>query len=334
MRECEHIPWNRPWRGDDFDPCFRQLFVEQLVPSVVAAISVVALAVGFMRYYQRRAGVRASALGYVPLLGDRSDRQHPHRQIEYGAATAASQSDSDDYDYEDYDCCEGDAVPAACSLSAAHISDDRSLEYQLPPSIQDMLLAVLCITQLLLALIIYGRRVDGELATAEIALWLWATMLCVYLFCRTSIYVPSPSPHLRLVFLAGLFVDFVKARTALLAYSRSKQIPMPVLEVAMAIIATLLFLSSFTQQRRRHGRPANAPASASGANPPAPERTASIAQLLFFSWMDPMIWLGYKRSLEPNDIYDLMPEDNSAHVCAHWRRESRAYARRHGNDSR
>ncbi|KAJ2109796.1 Transporter of the ATP-binding cassette (ABC) [Coemansia sp. RSA 922] len=338
MRECEHIPWSRPWHGDDFDPCFRRLFIEKLVPAAIATISAIALVVGFVAYYQRRAGVSARASGYLPLLGGRPDQPRSRRQSGYGAATSAVLSDSDDNDYDDYDCCEGEAIPAACSLNAAREADDRTFEEQtqrqLPPSIRDMLLAVLCIMQLLLAYVLYSRRVQGELTRAELMLWLWATMLCAYLFCRTSISVPSPSPHLRLVFFAGLFIDSVKARTALLAYSRSKHRPLPVIELAMAIIALLLFLSSFTQQRRRHGMPAYTPASASGTNPPAPERTASIAQLLFFSWMDPMIWLGYKRSLEPNDLYDLMPEDNSAHVCAHWRRESRVYARRHGRDSR
>ncbi|KAJ2492865.1 Transporter of the ATP-binding cassette (ABC) [Coemansia sp. RSA 2050] len=247
-------------------------------------------------------------------------------------------SDSDANEFDEYDCCESEAIPAGCSVNAAQEAVDRAFEEQtqlrLPPSTRDVLLAVLSTIQLLLAYALYSGRAKGELATAEMVLWLWATLLCAYLFCRTSIRIPSPSPHLRLVFFVGLLVDFVKARTALLAYSRGNHRPMPIVEIAMATIAMLLFLSSFTQQRRRHGMPAYAPASASGTNPPAPEKTASIAQLLFFSWMDPMIWLGYKRSLEPNDLYDLMPEDNSAHVCAHWRRDSRIYARLHGRDNR
>ncbi|KAI7834991.1 P-loop containing nucleoside triphosphate hydrolase protein [Kickxella alabastrina] len=102
----------------------------------------------------------------------------------------------------------------------------------------------------------------------------------------------------------------------------------------MASIATVLFLASFTQQRRRHGRSSNAPVGESDTHPPAPEGTASISQQLFFSWMDPMIWLGYKRPLEPKDVYDLMPEDRSMRVCAKWQRESRDYVRKHGSDKR
>ncbi|KAI9501825.1 YLL048Cp-like protein [Coemansia spiralis] len=102
----------------------------------------------------------------------------------------------------------------------------------------------------------------------------------------------------------------------------------------MAAVASVLFFASFTQQRRRHGLPSYAPVGTSNTNPPAPEKTASIAQLMFFSWMDPMIWLGYKRPLEPNDVYDLMPDDHSARVCARWRRESREYVRKNGRDTR
>ncbi|KAJ1837385.1 hypothetical protein LPJ73_007417, partial [Coemansia sp. RSA 2703] len=102
----------------------------------------------------------------------------------------------------------------------------------------------------------------------------------------------------------------------------------------MALIAAVLLVSSLTQQRRRHGRPSNATTSTSDEYPQAPETTASVSQLLFFSWMDPMIWLGYKRPLEPKDVYDLMPQDHSAFVCARWRRENREYAYRNGGDNR
>ncbi|KAJ1837388.1 hypothetical protein LPJ73_007416, partial [Coemansia sp. RSA 2703] len=147
------------------------------------------------------------------------------------------------------------------------------------------------------------------------------------------IALPSPSPHLRLVYLAGFLVDIVRARTALLSYSRGEK-DVPYVEIAMSLIAAVLLVASLTQQRRRHGRPSNATTSTSDVYPQAPETTASVSQLLFFSWMDPMIWLGYKRPLEPKDVYDLMPQDHSAFVCARWRRENREYAYRNGGDNR
>ncbi|KAJ2887652.1 Transporter of the ATP-binding cassette (ABC) [Coemansia asiatica] len=168
----------------------------------------------------------------------------------------------------------------------------------------------------------------------EIVLWIWAIVLCVYLLCRRNVLAPSPSPHLRLVYLVALFIDFFKARTAILAYYRGRIAAFPVIAALMASVSLLLFVASFTQQRRRHGRPSNAPVGAHDTRPPAPEKTASISQLLFFSWMDPMIWLGYKRPLEPSDVYELMPEDHSAAICAKWRRDNREYARRNGGDNR
>ncbi|KAJ1736287.1 Transporter of the ATP-binding cassette (ABC) [Coemansia biformis] len=172
------------------------------------------------------------------------------------------------------------------------------------------------------------------MAAQEAVLWLWAVVLCLYSVLRTSAGAPSPSPHLRFVFAVGLAVDCIKTRTALLAYTRGTLPCLPAADIAMSAISLALFLASFTQQRRRHGLPAGAPTGTAAARPPPPEETASIAQLLLFSWMDPMIWLGYRRPLEPNDVYELMPEDRAERVCAKWRGEGRQYARAHGRASR
>ncbi|KAJ2613508.1 Transporter of the ATP-binding cassette (ABC) [Coemansia sp. RSA 1365] len=168
----------------------------------------------------------------------------------------------------------------------------------------------------------------------EVGLWVWAGMLCLYLLYRGSKLIPSPSPHLRFVFTVGLCINLIRARTALLAYAHGRIIGFPVAELLMAGIAFILFLTSFTQQRRRHGLPPNLPAGSLHTHPPCPEQSTSIAQLLFFSWMDPLIWLGYKRPLEPNDLYDLMPNDHAERVCTKWRNACSQYSRDHGGDSR
>ncbi|PIA19108.1 hypothetical protein COEREDRAFT_90472 [Coemansia reversa NRRL 1564] len=92
--------------------------------------------------------------------------------------------------------------------------------------------------------------------------------------------------------------------------------------IALAIGA----LASFVSAQQCQGNTAICPNNQDGS--------ASIAQLLFFSWMDPLIWLGYKRPLEPNDLYDLMPNDHAEKVCAKWRNSCSQYSRDHGGDSR
>ncbi|KAJ1995836.1 Transporter of the ATP-binding cassette (ABC) [Coemansia spiralis] len=348
---CTTIPWNHPWLKDDFDPCFRKLVIETTVPAIIVAASAGFLLFALVRSRRKRLSSAASGRsGYFPLLGNRNqsgsyqDSYQGNQQSVYGATTVAgkpmaawdrrisnisSLDDSDDEDDEE---------------DKLHPCDTDSEEYELPagvqaqihppPSIRDLLLVILTAAQLILSVVLFRDSKGGETSLAEVFLWLWATALCGYLFYRSTILWPSPSPHLRFVYTSGLFVDAIKMRTVLLAYSRSELIVAPVPEVIMAAVASVLFFASFTQQRRRHGLPSYAPVGTSNTNPPAPEKTASIAQLMFFSWMDPMIWLGYKRPLEPNDVYDLMPDDHSARVCARWRRESREYVRKNGRDTR
>ncbi|KAI8324897.1 hypothetical protein GQ54DRAFT_255639 [Martensiomyces pterosporus] len=318
MKECNGIPWGQPWVRDDFDPCFRQLFIEHIVPGATATVSAAILALSLLRYarHQRRTpGSREGAAGYLPLIDDRRTGTHQG----YGAAPLPTSAKGrrfadQENDSEDEDTFEsGNRYP---------LSDTTAV------------LTGLTVVQLVLVYVLYDQG-SKETSALEVALWSWGLALCSYLFCRPHTRAPSPSPHLRLVYLAGSCIDFVRARSALLAYFRSTQdAPLPVVEALMAIGSIVLLVASFTQQRRRHGLPANAPVGVSDEHPEAPERTASIAQLLFFSWMDPMIWLGYRRPLEPKDVYQLMPEDYSKRVCAEWRREERAYIRRHGGDKR
>ncbi|KAJ2808490.1 Transporter of the ATP-binding cassette (ABC), partial [Coemansia guatemalensis] len=345
---CKKIPWRQPWTGDNFDICFRQLFIEQAVPAVVVLISTVILAVALVNCYcsgdlLRSARTHPSFLQRLPLLS--STHRH-HTGYGATAATLVAESarrrrmDQDDQSsnksYDERNPDTDVSRSASESTNGSTNIGDSGIQTQpcLPLSIRDMVLVVLTCAQLLIAYALASGWVRGNMSSYEVGLWAWAGMLCLYLLYRGSKLMPSPSPHLRFVFAVGLLIDLIRARTALLAYAHGEAAGVPVAELAMAVVATILVLASFTQQRRRHGLPPNLPAGASHARPPCPEQTASVAQVLFFSWMDPMIWLGYKRPLEPNDLYDLMPNDHAERVCAKWRSACSRYSRDHGGDRR
>ena len=46
-----------------------------------------------------------------------------------------------------------------------------------------------------------------------------------------------------------------------------------------------------------------------------PEATANFFSLITFSWMTPLLSLGYARPLEANDLYKLQPERGAAHIA-------------------
>ncbi|KAJ2507744.1 Transporter of the ATP-binding cassette (ABC), partial [Coemansia sp. RSA 2049] len=338
LGKCRSVPWKHPWHRDDFDPCFRELFIESLVPAIVIVVSVAIAALATLRALrQRTLRPSTSRFSYLPLIQGKA-QLHNNRQGGVSTSTSSGygsiNSEEQPTEWDGWHSNSSSSDDSSDDGRDKAIDDAPPPQGQQPISIRDTLLVSLSALQLLWGVLLFGDNGKDETSVFEVLLWLWAVVLCVYIFYRPDLRWPSPSPHLRFVYTAGFAVDAIKTRTALLAYSREEINAFPKIPIAMAAAAGVLFFASFTQQRRRHGLPSSTPVGASSGNPPAPEMTASIAQLLFFSWMDPMIWLGYKRSLEPNDVYDIMPEDRSAYVCARWNRENQTYNRTHGRDTR
>ncbi|KAJ2451544.1 Transporter of the ATP-binding cassette (ABC) [Coemansia sp. RSA 2336] len=346
--ECTRVPWRHPWSGDDFDSCFRQLIIERTLPAAAVGASMIVLAIALLRYrlsHQNSLAASQQSAEHTDC-GSLLDSIYRRQRGSYGATGAAPSvaggirrrsnwSTLNDNEEELDACLSTYETQTTTSSNLTSESEMTNRSQASPPlSIRDMILVVLTTAQVVIAYALYKDSFQNSKISYEFGLWVWALVLCFYLFCRRSPRFPSPSPHLRLVYTVGMAIDVVKARSALLEYAHGSVAMLPVAMIMMAGFAIILFLASFTQQRRRHGLPSNAPAGASEKHPPAPELTASIAQLMFFSWMDPMIWLGYKRPLEPKDLYDLMPEDHSERVCARWRTACRQYTSRYGRDNR
>nr|CAD7454509.1 unnamed protein product [Timema tahoe] len=55
---------------------------------------------------------------------------------------------------------------------------------------------------------------------------------------------------------------------------------------------------------------------------PCPELGASFLSRLFFSWLDPLVWKGYRNPLKSADLWSLNPEDTSGEIVPvfnkHW----------------
>lgn len=52
---------------------------------------------------------------------------------------------------------------------------------------------------------------------------------------------------------------------------------------------------------------------------PSREPLASVLSLLTFSWIDPMLWQGYKAPLEIKQVWNLLPRDKAAAILANYR---------------
>ncbi|PVI02729.1 bile acid-transporting ATPase [Periconia macrospinosa] len=52
---------------------------------------------------------------------------------------------------------------------------------------------------------------------------------------------------------------------------------------------------------------------------PAREPVASVFSLATFSWVDPIVWKGYKKTYELSDVWNLAPKDKAAAVLSNYR---------------
>ncbi|MBE3043879.1 hypothetical protein IMZ48_15155, partial [Candidatus Bathyarchaeota archaeon] len=53
--------------------------------------------------------------------------------------------------------------------------------------------------------------------------------------------------------------------------------------------------------------------------PPSREPLASIFSIATFTWVDPIIWSGYKKTVEMNMVWNLLPKDKAANVLNDYR---------------
>ena len=50
----------------------------------------------------------------------------------------------------------------------------------------------------------------------------------------------------------------------------------------------------------------------------SPFLDASFPNRLFFTWLTPLIWKGYRKPVEQTDLFDLTEENTSEHVVHIW----------------
>lgn len=55
---------------------------------------------------------------------------------------------------------------------------------------------------------------------------------------------------------------------------------------------------------------------------PCPKDGSSFLSRIFFSWFDPLVWKGFKKPLEANDLWNVRHEDSAREVARlfhkHW----------------
>ncbi|KAF7118485.1 hypothetical protein CNMCM5793_008011 [Aspergillus hiratsukae] len=159
---------------------------------------------------------------------------------------------------------------------------------------------------------------NGTLAAAgKLISWGYILFLVLVRFTLSTLKLQS-SPRLwdhtaTLYGLQWLFNIFV-FRSAVIYPLSKRALTLSAVEFALS---TLLVLIAVTTRR---GNKAVLVEYEDGLEPPRHPR-ASLLSLLSFSWLDPLIWKGYKQPLELDDVWNLTPAQKAATVLEDFRRK-------------
>lgn len=290
------------WRRDDFSRCFEQDFLQTLFPLIACALSAVYLLIQL--YFAATASSYYHA--YSILRDPRSvwSFQSPRYDGD------ATDSDSED----DFDRNEQLALHPTLSQHSTVAVDKPRGQVTVVVLEEAAVLAELGIHIAVFMTNAWGKH--GRIAAiASVAVWTYIAALASLrlLFSSTSKF-SFPKLWYHTAFIYGFQWLF----TALLFRSAVIH-PRSALHQKLMIsdfaLVSLLFLISLCS---RKGNKA-VELEYEGDIAPAREPTASVFSLATFSWVDPIVWTGYKKTYELSDVWNLAPKDKAAAVISNYR---------------
>lgn len=153
----------------------------------------------------------------------------------------------------------------------------------------------------------------GSISAAVATIGKWAYVLCVLLapatFGRHAWFSTLLRQHRACVYAFSWVFSAMLVRSLVIDAGSWRQFAFQVSDLCLTSL--LLLLSIFSQ--KKHARPSDGGRLSSGP-------IASLFSLATFTWVDPIIWQGYRRTCEISDVWDLPLADTAVRVLANSRR--------------
>ncbi|KAI4108664.1 MAG: hypothetical protein LQ339_002180 [Xanthoria mediterranea] len=274
---------NRPvWRRDDFTTCFQRDYLQTLLPLVASALSFAYLALESIR---RTVNTKRDHGHRTLKLVDDSDDQPPSLQL-----TISRTNDS----VVELDRPRGETFVVVLELLA--------------------LIGEVAINLIALSFRSWGSH-GSTAAVAGIVSWCYILTLAVLrLFRFNSRYTQIPKLWNHTALLYGVkWVATVLLFRSALVHPRSTQAQ--VLMVTNFVLVTLLALIALAS---RKGNKAITLEHENGIEP-SKEPLASVLSLATFTWVDAIVWHGFKHTYELSAVWNLAANDKSAAIIEEFR---------------
>ncbi|KAI0376643.1 P-loop containing nucleoside triphosphate hydrolase protein [Hypomontagnella monticulosa] len=291
------------WRVDDFTTCFQSDYLQILFPLIVVSLSLLHLLIQTL--YRNVKLKRARDYEQVPNHID-------HTEVPPEEQDCISTDDD-----------EGLSINAngGGRLALVKTTSRGSIVQADTPPAQDLLVVIeeLAIGGLVavnvIALVTKAFDGRGQLsAIVGVLTWVYVLILATLrLFLgNTKWRVPRLWNHTATIYGFQWLFTLILFRSALIhASSRLAEILM----IVEFCLTTLLFGIALNTRKGNK----TVVMEWEGNIEPSREPLASLLSLLTFSWIDPMLWQGYKAPLEIKHVWNLLPRDKAAAILANYR---------------
>ncbi|KAK9458846.1 uncharacterized protein V1516DRAFT_123729 [Lipomyces oligophaga] len=318
------------WDYDDFTLCFRQKYLQILLPLAAVALSFVVLFSDTIKIWATNDSVRA---GYQSLGAD--DRSNPFREDEGPDSALVDDENLEDLqiirlatadphrhsmDEEDLSPPVSDGIIQADDDVKVLVVSPRGSNLKI--AVEEFILASEIVLHLMaiIALIAYSpAREDWEhyglRALMGALFWVYTLFIYNLRLSKVSEYVPKFLwAHIFLLYVLAFVSAAISFRSAIIH-------PSHWLVDASSVID--FFLTTFLLCLGLAMSPANKPIyiEAHHGYGPNLSASASIAGLMSFQWAQPIISKGRRKILTIEDLWDLCDGDRSGKILKGFRRE-------------
>ncbi|KAH0497916.1 hypothetical protein TgHK011_005198 [Trichoderma gracile] len=290
------------WRVDDFTLCFQKNYLAVLFPLIVIGISFLQLA--FSNIGRLRNG---KSKGYSSISAD--DSVPNHTDIPSDEQPEDSDDDSDDLEING-----GRLALAKVTSRGSIVQADTPTGQRLSQFVEELALAgLVAINAYALVTGAFGPGTH-LVAIAGLTTWLYTLILTTLrVALGTSKWrIPRIWNHTATIYGCNWVLTVFIFRSAIIhPYSRLSQS----LISAIFALNTLLFAIAACT---RKGNKTVVLEWEDGIEP-SREPLASLFSIASFAWVDAIVWQGWRRPLELEDVWNLLPKDKAAAVIANYR---------------
>lgn len=277
-----------------------------LLPFIVVAASILLL-INQMIERKTKAKQKAS---YVPLAKGSNAFGVPVQREEDESEDGGVDSD----DEEALTIGGGRLALARTNTMESVVEVDRPRgQYLIIVTEQVAIIGLVAINAIALVLKAYGPNGDMA-ALAGLLTWIYVLILTTLrlFFSNTRWRIPKLWDHTAIIYTTQwLFIITIFRSAIIHPRSRLAQI----LVITEFSLSSLVFGIAITT---RKGNKAVA-LEWEGDIEPSREPLASVFSMATFSWVDAIVWQGYKKTFEIGDVWNLIPRDKAANILADYR---------------